>query len=215
MGVTKDFIMATIADAMTPTFRRPMEDLIYETLDRRQIPTRTDFKEIRDLVNNLRGQVSGSVQSVRALHSKLEEVEDQGENEDLAEHLKPLEDKLQQLARELNYDSWKLSALVKWLEEGAELGIEHKESRMATRGPNSKSAKQYGVRVTDSIREWVEMGIAAGPFTEKDVEKMVEEGMEEIKVASRAKKRRRSSSSKPGAPFATRRLRILTRCSCS
>ena len=97
MGVTKDFIMATIADAMTPTFRRPMEDLIYETLDRRQIPTRTDFKELRDLVNNLRGQVSGSVQSVRALHSKLEEVEDQGESEDLAEHLKPLEDKLQQL----------------------------------------------------------------------------------------------------------------------
>ena len=101
MGVTKDFIMATIADAMTPTFRRPMEDLIYETLDRRQIPTRTDFKELRDLVNNLRGQVSGSVQSVRALHSKLEEVEDQDENENLAEHLKPLEDKLEQLATSL------------------------------------------------------------------------------------------------------------------
>lgn len=103
MGVTKDFIMATIADAMTPTFRRPMEDLIYETLDRRQIPTRTDFKELRDLVNNLRGQVSGSVQSVRALHSKLEEVEEQDESEDLAEHLKPLEDKLQQLELSLKH----------------------------------------------------------------------------------------------------------------
>ena len=75
-----------IADAMTPTFRRPMEDLIYETLDRRQIPTRTDFKELRDLVNNLRGQVSGSVQSVRALHSKLEEVEEQDEGEGCGEH---------------------------------------------------------------------------------------------------------------------------------
>jgi len=95
MGVTKDFIMATIADAMTPTFRRPMEDLIYETLDRRQIPTRTDFKELRDLVNNLRGQVSGSVQSVRALHSKLEE------NEELTSIIEPLEEKLQQLEESL------------------------------------------------------------------------------------------------------------------
>lgn len=102
MGVTKDFIKATIADAMTPTFRRPMEDLIYETLDRRQIPTRTDFKELRDLVNNLRGQVSGSIQSVRTLHSKLEDLEDQIEdsessNDEIASLVSPLEERLNQL----------------------------------------------------------------------------------------------------------------------
>ena len=119
MGVTKDFIMATITDAMTPTFRRPMEDLIYETLDRRQIPTRTDFKELRDLVNNLRGQVSGSVQSVRALHSKLEEVEEQQDNGDeLSSLLTPFEAQLEQLENTLShFDASQLISRIEALEK--------------------------------------------------------------------------------------------------
>ena len=119
MGVTKDFIMATITDAMTPTFRRPMEDLIYETLDRRQIPTRTDFKELRDLVNNLRGQVSGSVQSVRALHSKLEEVEEQQDiSEELSSLLTPLEEQLEHLENTLaDFDATQVLARLDALEK--------------------------------------------------------------------------------------------------
>ena len=46
---------------LAPTLRRPVEDIIYETLDKRQVPTRTDFKELRDLVNLLRDK-SGSTQ---------------------------------------------------------------------------------------------------------------------------------------------------------
>ena len=119
MGVTKDFIMATITDAMTPTFRRPMEDLIYETLDRRQIPTRTDFKELRDLVNNLRGQVSGSVQSVRALHSKIEYVEEQQDiSEELSTLLTPLEEQLEQLENTLaHFDAAQVLARLDTLEK--------------------------------------------------------------------------------------------------
>ena len=67
MGVTRDFVAATIADALLPTFRRSIEDIIYEALDRRQIPTRTDFKELRDLANTLRGQVNGAVQNCAVL----------------------------------------------------------------------------------------------------------------------------------------------------
>ena len=58
MGSTKDFVAATVADAMLPWFRRPVEDVIYETIE--SDPNRTDFKEIRDLVNNLRGQMTGA-----------------------------------------------------------------------------------------------------------------------------------------------------------
>lgn len=76
MGATRDFVSATVADALLPTFRRPVEDIIYETLDRRQIPTRTDFKEMRDLVNNLRGQVSGTSSGIRKVVERSEEAED-------------------------------------------------------------------------------------------------------------------------------------------
>ncbi len=54
MSSSRDFVAATFADALLPILRRPVEDVIYETIDTRQIPTRTDFTEIRDLVNQLR-----------------------------------------------------------------------------------------------------------------------------------------------------------------
>ena len=76
MGATRDFVSATLADAFLPAFRRPVEDIIYETLDRRQIPTRTDFKEMRDLLNTLRGQVSGATNGVKKLVDRLTGTED-------------------------------------------------------------------------------------------------------------------------------------------
>ena len=83
MGATRDFVAATFADAFLPAFRRPVEDIIYETLDRRQIPTRTDFKEMRDLLNTLRGQVSGATNGLKKLVDRLTGTEDRlGEFED-------------------------------------------------------------------------------------------------------------------------------------
>ena len=89
MGATRDFVAATFADAFLPAFRRPVEDIIYETLDRRQIPTRTDFKEMRDLLNTLRGQVSGASNGVKKLVDRLTGTEDQVQ--DLMDRLDALE----------------------------------------------------------------------------------------------------------------------------
>ena len=76
MGSARDFISATLADAIAPTFKRPVEDIIYETLDRRQIPTRTDFKELRDLINNLRSQTTGSTNGIKKLKEGLDDLEE-------------------------------------------------------------------------------------------------------------------------------------------
>lgn len=77
MSSTRDFIAATLSDGALPILRRPVEDVIYETLDRRQIPNRTDFKELRDLVHSLRGQVSGVTGGMRRLADRNEEIVDQ------------------------------------------------------------------------------------------------------------------------------------------
>lgn len=74
MSSSRDFLAATVADAALPLLRRPVEDLIYETLDARQVPSRTDFKELRDLVNNLRGQLVGATGGVRRLVEQAEGV---------------------------------------------------------------------------------------------------------------------------------------------
>ena len=89
---------------------------------------------------------------------------------------------IETLARELNYDSHLLRQVLSWFDRGAPLGVKKAEARMPTRGKNSKSSYLYGDRMTDAVRDWVESGIAAGPFTKKEVELMVEKGMPEIKV---------------------------------
>ena len=38
MSSTSDFVAATLADLLLPFFRRPVEDVIIETLDQRQVP---------------------------------------------------------------------------------------------------------------------------------------------------------------------------------
>ena len=76
MSSSRDFLAATVADAALPLLRRPVEDLIYETLDTRQVPSRTDFKELRDLVNNLRGQLVGATGGLRRLVEQGEGIDE-------------------------------------------------------------------------------------------------------------------------------------------
>ena len=75
MSTTRDFIASTLADFLLPLLRNSTEDAVYETLDKRQVPTRTDFKEIRDLVNSLRGQVSGTTNGIERIVARIDEVE--------------------------------------------------------------------------------------------------------------------------------------------
>lgn len=76
MSSSRDFVNATLADRLVPLLRRPVEDLIYETIDKRQIPSRTDFKELRDLVNQLRGQLTGATGGVKRLADSVEGLEE-------------------------------------------------------------------------------------------------------------------------------------------
>ena len=75
MSTTRDFIVSTLADMLLPLLQRSTEDAVYETLDKRQVPTRTDFKEVRDLVNSLRGQVSGTTNGIERIMARIEELE--------------------------------------------------------------------------------------------------------------------------------------------
>ncbi|HCH66786.1 MAG TPA: hypothetical protein DFR83_28545 [Deltaproteobacteria bacterium] len=92
MSSTRDFIAATFSDGLLPVLRRPVEDVIYETLDQRQIPNRTDFKELRDLVLSLRGQVTGMASGIRRLAEGADQATD-----DLADQTESLESLQEQL----------------------------------------------------------------------------------------------------------------------
>lgn len=75
MGTTRDFFISSFGDILLPMFRRSMEDAVYETLDSRRIPTRSDFKEVRDLVNNLRGQVTGTTTGIERVMARIDQLD--------------------------------------------------------------------------------------------------------------------------------------------
>jgi len=98
MGSTLDFIGATLADALSPQFRRPVEDIIYETIDRKQIPTRTDFTELRNTINSLRSQSTGAQKGIEKLKNGLDDIEES--IHDLTTRMSDLEQEVQQLRSE-------------------------------------------------------------------------------------------------------------------
>lgn len=75
MGSTGDFVRSTISDALLPFARQLLEDVVMEVVNDRQIPSRGDFKELRDLANQLRGQVSAANNANKALRERVEALE--------------------------------------------------------------------------------------------------------------------------------------------
>ena len=98
MGSTLDFIGGTLADALSPQFRRPVEDIIYETIDRKQIPTRTDFSELRNTINSLRSQSTGAQKGIEKLKNGLDDIEES--IHDLTTRMSDLEQEIQKLRSE-------------------------------------------------------------------------------------------------------------------
>mgnify|MGYP002851750837 CR=1 FL=1 len=75
MSSLGDFLRSATSDTMLPVFRQTLEDVVMEVLSERQVPSRTDFHELRDLVNSMRSSVSSTANAMKAIDTKLQELE--------------------------------------------------------------------------------------------------------------------------------------------
>jgi hypothetical protein len=75
MGWISDFIYSSISDTLLPVVRPLLEDVVFEVLGERQVPTRTDFREVRDLVNGMRGSVSTAANTAKKLEARVAVLE--------------------------------------------------------------------------------------------------------------------------------------------
>lgn len=75
MGSAGDFVRSTVSDALLPFARQLLDDVVMEVINDRQIPSRSDFKELRDLVNQMRGQVSTAATANKAMRDRVEQLE--------------------------------------------------------------------------------------------------------------------------------------------
>ena len=74
MGSTRDFLRSALTDALLPVTRQLLEDVVKELLTDRQVPSRSDFQDLRDLCNSLRGQVSASGALVKRAQAQVDEL---------------------------------------------------------------------------------------------------------------------------------------------
>ena len=81
MSSTRDYIRSVVTDAVLPLSRQLFEDVVMEVMNDRQIPSRTDFRELRDVVNGMRGKTSSAANGAKkndkritALEARLDEV---------------------------------------------------------------------------------------------------------------------------------------------
>ncbi len=75
MGSLSDFLQSSTSDAMLPFFRRTLEDLVYEILNERRVPTRTDFQDLRNLLNTMRSQASTGLNTSKKALSRADALE--------------------------------------------------------------------------------------------------------------------------------------------
>lgn len=77
LGSTRDYLRSIVTDAALPVSRQLLEDVVMETLTDRQVPNRTDYKELRDTVNQMRGQASNAASGTRKVEKRMVKLEAQ------------------------------------------------------------------------------------------------------------------------------------------
>jgi polyhydroxyalkanoate synthesis regulator phasin len=75
MGSLSDFIRSASSDSMLPFLQQALTDVVMEVLNERQIPTRTDFRELRDVVNKIRSSVTATTSSVKRMEERFTAIE--------------------------------------------------------------------------------------------------------------------------------------------
>ncbi len=75
MSSTRDFVYAAVSDAVLPFARQLLQDVVMEVLNERQVPTRTDYQELRNVVNGFRAKATSSSKAHKGLEERLAALE--------------------------------------------------------------------------------------------------------------------------------------------
>jgi hypothetical protein len=72
VGTARELVSSSLVDSLLPYMERALEDVIYEILDRRRVPTRTDLDALQQRQSQLESQVGVLRKRVSELEARLE-----------------------------------------------------------------------------------------------------------------------------------------------
>jgi hypothetical protein len=67
MGPARDLLLSSLADSVLPFLRRSLEDVVYEILDRRRVPSRGDFEDLEQRHARLKAELARLTREVEGL----------------------------------------------------------------------------------------------------------------------------------------------------
>ncbi len=74
MGTARDLAASTLVDSILPYLHRALEDVVYQVLDQRRVPTRTDHQELERRHASAKSDIAALKKRVAALEATLEAV---------------------------------------------------------------------------------------------------------------------------------------------
>ena len=69
MGGMLNLVLGGVADRLVPVMQTPVEDIIYEVLDQKGLPTRSEVRDLRNKLDRLEktiGDLSGAIEGLRS-----------------------------------------------------------------------------------------------------------------------------------------------------
>ena len=74
MGTARDLAASTLVDSILPYLQRALEDVVYQVLDQRKVPTQTDFRELQERHARTKSELGALRKRVAELEVALEEL---------------------------------------------------------------------------------------------------------------------------------------------
>lgn len=76
MSTIRDFAKSLLSDKLQPIFRDSLEDVVYEVLNDREIPDRTDFNRLRKSIQEAKSASISATNAVKALEKRVAAIEE-------------------------------------------------------------------------------------------------------------------------------------------
>ena len=74
MGTARDLAASTLVDSILPYLHRALEDVVYQVLDQRRVPTRSDFTELERRHADTKAELARLRVRLSELEARLEGV---------------------------------------------------------------------------------------------------------------------------------------------
>ncbi len=74
VGTLKSLVFGGVAERLVPVLHTPVEDIIYEVLDQKGLPSRSEVRDLRNKLERLEASVGQMTEALEGIQGQVEKV---------------------------------------------------------------------------------------------------------------------------------------------